>query len=432
MNTALSGEKYIKKTETSYGKFFIGVILVCALLNGFVPSSILSIVVLGSCAMLATTKELYLVFPIMLFYYERFGTFMGMSVYRYYSLLFLLITLLTVKSLKIKKIQIAPLILYALYCVIVVSPDSIRRCIFLIVDILCVTVLINHFLDEHEKLKHFFKVYVFAALAALVTGICFPSTMGGQWYVDGDIVDIVRYTGTFEDPNYAGFFYMIAIFAMITLHLFNPKTRALIITVFYVFILMTSSITAIVMNIAMWMIYLLFTKKGGVKTVIALVLVLAVIFGILAYIVENPDNPVFGTLSVRLNEKLEALKSGDVDEATTNRTGLTRKHWEYFKEQTPIKMLIGFNAASPIKTDLDDSKVVAHNEYVDWLLNVGIIGAVIMLVVLIARTEFFRKQYQKTKDEYSACMYMFKAVWILYAFTLTVFGDYRFMMFFLM
>ena len=193
MNTVLSGEGYIKKREFSYGKFFIGVILFCALLNGFIPSSVSAIIVLGSCDMLATTKEMYLVFPIMLFYYERFGNFMGMSGYRYYSLLFLLITLLTVKSLKIKRIQIAPLILYVFYCVVLVFPENIRICIFLIVDILCVTVLINHFLNENEKLKSFFKVYVYTALAAFVTGVYFLATVGGEQYINGELVNIVRY-----------------------------------------------------------------------------------------------------------------------------------------------------------------------------------------------------------------------------------------------
>ena len=95
-------------------------------------------------------------------------------------------------------------------------------------------------------------------------------------------------------------------------------------------------------------------------------------------------------------------------------------------------MLIGFNAASAIKTDLDGMKEAAHNEYIDLLLNVGIIGTIIMIVVILMRTLYYVRNYKKSGDEYSACMFMCKMVWFLYACTLTMFGDYRFMMIFLL
>ena len=115
MNSIVSSHDYIKLDKGySYAELCIGVILICALLTGFVPQIILSVVVLVACAFLATTKELYLVFPIMLFYYAKFGQFAGMSVYRYYSLLFILVTLLTIKTIKFKKFQVAPVILYVL------------------------------------------------------------------------------------------------------------------------------------------------------------------------------------------------------------------------------------------------------------------------------------------------------------------------------
>ena len=76
--------------------------------------------------------------------------------------------------------------------------------------------------------------------------------------------------------------------------------------------------------------------------------------------------------------------------------------------------------------------MAAHNEYVDWLLNVGVIGTLIMLGYLFSTTYQPMKKFWRNKDDRgSLTVTMLKLVFACYALTLTVYGDYRFMLFLL-
>ena len=93
-------------------------------------------------------------------------------------------------------------------------------------------------------------------------------------------------------------------------------------------------------------------------------------------------------------------------------------------------MFFGMNAASTIKTDLDGHNGVGHQEYIDLLLNIGLLGTIIYLGVIITRTLKMFSRARCNADAYSGCVFMLKVIWLAYGFALTMFGDYRFMMLF--
>ena len=79
----------------------IAVILACALLTGFIPQMILSFIVLAMCFVLMLMGDIYLAFPVMLFYNAHFGLVLGIAVYRCFSFLLLAGIFLKFKSIKI-------------------------------------------------------------------------------------------------------------------------------------------------------------------------------------------------------------------------------------------------------------------------------------------------------------------------------------------
>ena len=402
----------------------------CALLTGFLPQVLLSFVVLLMCLFVANTYDLYLLFPVMLFYYESFGQFMGMSVYRYFSLLLIVVTILKFRNIRFQGIQVVPFVSFLLYCIAVIAPDDARKAIFAFIDMMCVLVIINHYLNTRGNVNKFFYMYVFSALCSYVTGIKVPRESTANIMKGDDIVELVRYCATFEDPNYAGFFFTIAVIALISLKLFKPVVRYLLTAVLYIMMLSTMSVTAILVNVAWWCIYLLLTKKINVKTLVIIVVVVIIVLGVYDYGCENPDAPIVGMFAYRISEKLDALDGGDINDVTTNRSELSKYHWDYFRNQSLFKMFVGFNAASVLKTDLDGFGSAAHNEYVDLLLNVGIIGTVAWLIVVFNRVLNSLKAYKKSRDGYYMLVILSKVCWVCYAATLTVFGDLRFMFIF--
>ncbi len=424
--TPILEEQNNKGRSITLSTICIAVILLCALLTGYLPQVLLSFVVLAMCVVLMASGDIYLAFPVMLFYNVHFGIVMGMAVYRYFSFLLLAGTFFKFKNLKLKTIQVTPFILFLFYCLIVITPYNIQTAIFAVVDLLCILILINHYLDDSDNLKKFFVVYAFTALVAYVTGQKVPRVASTDIMMGKKVVELVRNCATFEDPNYAGCFYTVAIFALVSLKLFKPMVRMVIIVALYAIMLSTMSVTAILANVILWFLYLLITKKMNAKSAIVIVLVVAVLLGLYNYGIENPKDPVLGMFSYRISEKITALDEGNYNDVTTNRTNLSEYHMEYFKGQSLFKMLVGFNAASLLKTDLDGFHAAAHNEYVDLLLNVGIIGAIIWIVVILRQIISAFSKYVSTKNEQFVFTIMVKCIWLIYAATLTMFGDYRF------
>lgn len=420
----------IDRGNISLSAVCIGVILLCALMTGFVSQSLLSFAVLAISILLVISGDIYLVFPIMLFYYESFGQLMGMSTYRYFSLLFLFAIILMRPIFTFRFSQFVPFFLFVIYCGIVIAPDNVRKAIFAVVDIVCILALVNYFLCDERKMKKFFTVYAFTAICAFFTGVFLNRSHSAVTEINGEFVEIVRNYATFEDPNYAGLFYTLAIFAVVTLKLFKPAWRAAIVIALYAMVLTTLSITAIIVNILLWLLYLIVFKKINAITGVCLILVVIILLGLYAYGLSRPSTPVIGMLSLRISDKLNSLESNDIDSVTTNRSALTERHWQFFQNQSPFRMLVGMNAASTLKTDLNGDRGAAHNEYVDLLLNIGIFGTILYLGTFLSRGLVAYQGLRTPKSGYWGCIFMTKAIWLLYALTLTMFGDYRFMLLF--
>ena len=76
-------------------------------------------------------------------------------------------------------------------------------------------------------------------------------------------------------------------------------------------------------------------------------------------------------------------------------------------------------------------RFAAHNEYVDILLNIGLFGALIYFSCVIRKVvQLYRlRQTDPSKFDYCNCLIMVKVVWFLYAMTLTMFLEERFLLF---
>lgn len=408
----------------------ITAMLLLSLLVGIVPQFYLAIAVLGCAVVLVFTRDIWMAFPIMIFYYQSFGVLFGMSVYRYFTFLFLFYIIVNCIKIPINLSHLLLLVVFSIYCLVIIASDDLRRALFVILDVLCIVLLVNCFLNNVEALKSFFRVYVFTALCSFVTGAVVSTARVIDQVLGGEVVEVVRNYGTFEDPNYMGLFFSVAVFAMMSLSLFRPWVRAILAVTLTIMIFTTLSVTALVLNAVFWLVYLFIYRKINIVTLCCIAIVLFALLGLYSYGLENPDTPVIGVFSLRIHEKLNELSYGNINDVTTGRTDLTLYHWEYFSNQSFGKMLFGMNAASTLKTDLDGFTGVGHNEYVDLLLNVGLFGAILFLGVFLKRAVKMFWRVRKDRDAYSGCIFMLKVIWLGYAFTLTMFGDYRFMMLF--
>ena len=69
----------------------------------------------------------------------------------------------------------------------------------------------------------------------------------------------------------------------------------------------------------------------------------------------------------------------------------------------------------------------AHNEYIDMLLNVGVVGWVIMYGFVIINAIRKAIAVRREKEQTLLCRTMMNLAWLYYVATLTVFLDFRYM-----
>ena len=419
-------------------------LFICIMLTGLIPQGIQAILFVGLLCILLFTDYFYLAYPIILFYYSHLGLLFGISVYRIFSLMYIFQAVVfsnnKYENKQSKELDgnnknnyVLVLFVYLLYEIIVMTYYNIRTAIFSMVDVICVILFIKEISSIYDKFKKTFIVYGVTAIIAFFTGLIAKNDISGWQVINGELVKITRFMSTFNDPNYMGLFYSVAIFSIISLKLFDKKLRMIIIVALYIMLVTTISITAIIGNILFWIVYLFATKKINAKTLVSLVFIFMILGGLYQYGKQNRDTPVIGDLVYRIEDKLSNLANNDTDAFTTYRTTLTREHWNYYWSQSTLSILFGGNIVNGCVAVIDGQKTfVAHNEYVDSLLNVGLVGALILITFVLVRAYKSLKEYIKTKSEKALCIFMIKAIWMYYAATLTMFLEFRFMLFYLL
>ena len=210
-----------------------------------------------------------------------------------------------------------------------------------------------------------------------------------------------------------------------SLGLFRPVWRWTVIVLLNIMIMSTVSMTAIVVNVILWLLYFALSKKIKLSATIAGVAVVVLLVGLYEYGLNHSSVPVLGDTSYRIQQKLIEWREGDLSGFTTGRTDLATAHFKYFLDQPFWKKLFG---GTPVNSTYISSDVYAsaHNEYIDMLLNVGLVGTFVMVWFVVKNSVTHFSEYIKSKSEISFCKLMCNFVWISYAFTLTIFTDFRF------
>lgn len=400
----------------------------CCALSGIVPQMILSLIVVACVAVICCRGDSISVWPIMIFYYSILGTIFGISVYRIFTILFLVVHCYKIQRPTISYRVLPSLTVYIYYLVLVVFNHSIKTMLFSFIDIICAIFLVYDYLDNEAELNKFFKSYVIVAFLAFLTGVISRNEMTVMQDYGGKLLTISRFTATFEDPNYMGFFYTIAIFAIVALKMYRPIIRAVIVVVLYGMILTSMSMTAIIGNVLLWTLFFLVRGDIRPKTVIMVALAVFAVIGLYNYGLSHPDVKLIGDMSLRIQDKMKSLFLKDFDSFSTGRTSLSEVHLNIFNDSSLLRQMFGGRAVNSYYIDVGQgANFSAHNEYIDMLLNVGIIGWVVMYgsvaVSALRKVILFRTQ----KNSSFLCGTMMNLAWLYYVATLTVFLDFRYM-----
>ena len=124
----------------------------------------------------------------------------------------------------------------------------------------------------------------------------------------------------------------------------------------------------------------------------------------------------------RVAEKVEVLNSSDIDEVTSNRSGILRKYVRYiFREQPIWKFLFGGNGVMV-------TGGVPHNTYIDWVLQFGLFGLIFLVSWLVVR--FFHAPCAVLPAKQKKMLFIMKAIYLLFAMTLSIYDGAPFALLF--
>ena len=172
------------------------------------------------------------------------------------------------REIRILWIYLLPIIVYGVFLIFTISQYDIRRMFFGLIDVICCLSIAIKITEDKERYRSFFETYGYVAIIAFFTGI-----LGGfsveQTSDSNYLYQFVRLLATFEDPNYMGFFYNIAIFAIVTMQLYKSKfIRNVMVVILHIMLAASVSITAVLLNIILWMCYLTIDGKIRPKNVL--------------------------------------------------------------------------------------------------------------------------------------------------------------------
>ncbi len=379
--------------------------------------------------------EFYVLMAVFIFFLDQLYITSGTPLYRLYSYLLLAKIIIQIGQIRFRPQYFPALLVFILFSLFAVGQFNIRFGFNLVADVLLGFLLVQRLRERKDLFYKLFGMMVFIAVAAGIyafTSGAVNELEVGRAYIRSETV--TRYFATFGDPNYAGFFFDICIFAVLILRPFHRwYVRIPLLLVLYYFLLATNSMTAVLCNILCLLIYLILCyRKKALIIILVLLIILPLGLMQVEHIQPNSSFDVVNNLIIRVHEQIRYLDTGLFDKLTSDRTVIWQDYWNYFQNQNLVHKLFGGNVIVTMIIE-DKFPIACHNVYLQGLLTFGFIGAIIVFLIFIIQmiVDFvtsFRKNIQHI--DIMRLLVIIHVIWIFYGASIDFFLDWRFMFFY--
>lgn len=430
-------------------------VFVCTALLSLIPSMYIPItwLLIPFMCILFFYDGFYALWGMFLFFEDNMVVIPGLSLFAVYSMLVLLKFFVLDKCEKKIPVFIIPavivMLLYALFAMPSADTaaarlgyiesgrtppaDSIinmRLIIGYILDSAVIIVLALRFSGNENICRTVCRTIVCTAVFSGIYGY----TAKNVFLYGGDTSDIVRYMASFNDPNYAGFFFNMAIFIVLCLEEFKkPIMKIPLLVVFYYFLVATGSMSGLIFNVVGLVLFTMFKYKY--KALIGLT-VLAVIVAAAGFAVMKIPKirnlPAVANMEERIVRQFVNTEENEAD-MTSGRAKQWKNYWGYFKNQELERKLFGGNMIMSYSVDQslkDKFGNVPHQAYISFLLDFGVIGAVIVILFYLGKMAYAFFVICQTNSDTTLVLFIIACMWLFYGFGFDYFGDWRFMIYY--
>lgn len=373
------------------------------------------------------SDTIFLILPLLIIFYPIFVLPGNIVVYRLFTVLYVIKTLI-ISNGKIHTKFLSLFAVIVVYSFAVMAKHSISLSLSIAFDALFAIVFVSNSLSKPNSIIQFM---LFMTLSLVISGLFgffsdFSNAYSQSFYLNGQWILVSRFITTFPDPNYLGFYINIAILFLLIFKPFRRKiVRVIIIAFLYVVLFSTLSLTGIMANMICIFTLILFFSKNRIKYIVMLPIMIACVVFLLNRALSNPSSPLYGA-AIRIYSILSQSEDISFTSLTSNRFTLWVKHLTYYFNQPFVKILFGGNRITALSVDNTVFSAVSHQDIIDLLLNVGIVGFMIYLVFFVRNVLHRWKMYRITKQKIYLSLIFVKLIWLIYAFTLSMFLEPRF------
>ncbi|MGL5416434.1 MAG: hypothetical protein ACRDAU_12290 [Clostridium sp.] len=398
-------------------------LILCQGINSLLDQ-IIYVIILWIMVINFRNERNYIFLPMYIFFYSQMVLGGNIVLFRIYTIIYI-INCLTKGISKKLNLEIIIYISLAFYYMSVVSFKSLSVSISLIIDITFIYIYFKEMLYNVDNKEQFYKLFIYSNIISIIYGIINGERgITAIVEVNSKILNLNRFTGSFIDPNYLGFFTNLSIILVIIL-IKNKKIKIITLLILYIGLIGTMSITGIVVNIIF--INLILIYKYKMKGIIINGIILVVIGSVYNYSLKN-DIYLISDFNHRIESKFEAISTGDKGGILSERDEIWKMNVNYFENQSDIKKLIGGNFISDYGID-NNFKRVSHQIYIDILINWGYLGLSVFSIFLILKLKSLYKKYMRNKKEIYLVNILILFVWIIYGFSISMFPGWYFIMF---
>lgn len=362
-----------------------------------------------------------LVAVILVFGNDALGTLLLGSI----STIYLIFLFLAYEIIMQKKIEVRLLVIFSLASIVALMP-CFTDVITFKSGLLTVSYIALFFLvfQEYETEREFLEEIKFSILSIVSLLSLHMLITGGV--IVSDTADRAGLIGVgVGDANYSALILCIGISSVLNYKKLHIAWRIATCTVMIAAMVETLSISGLIGLLIVVIFSFSLNKNFGkaLFRVILILLILVLLFQLYTVLPDRFHVEGIDDYILRVEEKLGFAEKGDYDAVTTDRTELSAFKVNYFLNQTPLfRQLFGFNALN-----IGDG-FMSHNTYVDFLLQLGIIGTMLVVAYIFVRAMRSFKLFRKEEVSHKY-IFTLKMLFLFFAFTISIYQGHIFLIF---
>lgn len=341
-------------------------------------------VMAGLCAFLYFTGYAEAVTALIIVANDAMGTIIGGSISFPYLLLILAVARLVLYKRKMEGREIF-LLLFALILQVelaAVGMIAVRNVIYSMAYILGFLALPRDSETTHRVARGIIAAMAFIALHTLLTG--------GVEYTEVEVTGmfssetVVRYgvlgAGS-GDPNLSSFLINTGFACTLGDRRMHWLWKLGLSLLFLLTLSVTVSVSGLLAAACVLVLFILIGNRAsrGIAILGFTLLALVIAFEVYIGLPSSARLPMLDGYIIRIEEALGAASSGDIAGATTNRSSILTYYLNYIATQSAPRLLFGGNSLKAAGHGMP------HNTYVGFVLQVGIVGALVLAFWIFGR-----------------------------------------------